>query len=347
MKVSNPKRMAAYIAFFSSVITGLVEMLFIYSTLERQLPMVITSILVVFAAVYFMVYFLLSEFIFQKINPIYKTINNLNLPAENMRKDLDKENLIEDLNREVVDWANVKTRELDQLREMADYRKEFLGNVSHEMKTPIFNVQGYILTLLDGGIDDPAINKLYLQRAEKSINRLINIVSDLDTISRLDTGEVKIKFETFDIVELAREVLELQEMRAQKQGVRLKLKNNFDTAIMVLADRKRIQEVLINLVINSIKYSSKNGLTTIDFHDMDDNIMVEVADNGVGIPNADLPRIFERFYRVDKSRSRNQGGTGLGLAIVKHIIEAHNQKINVRSTEKKGTSFTFTLKKWS
>jgi two-component system, OmpR family, phosphate regulon sensor histidine kinase PhoR len=347
MKVSNPKKMAAYIAFFTAVITGLAEMIFIYTALEKQLPAVITSILVVFAAVYFLVNYLLSEFIFQKINPIYKTINNLNLPADNIRNELGKENLIEDLNREVVDWAKGKTRELEQLREMSDYRREFLGNVSHEMKTPIFNVQGYILTLLDGGIDDPAINKLYLQRAEKSINRLINIVSDLDTISRLDTGEVKIKFETFDIVELAREVIELQDMRAQKQGVRLKLKNNFDKSLMVLADRKRIQEVLINLVINSIKYSSKNGVTNIDFHDMDDNIMVEVADNGVGIPNADLPRIFERFYRVDKSRSRNQGGTGLGLAIVKHIIEAHNQKINVRSTEKKGTSFTFTLKKWS
>ena len=345
MKVSNPKKMAAYVAFFTAVITGLVEMIFIYSALERLLPIVITSILVVFAAVYFMVYYLLSEFIFQKINPIYKTINNL--PTKNIRKELDKDNMIEDLNREVVDWAKGKTKEVEQLREMADYRREFLGNVSHEMKTPIFNVQGYILTLLDGGIDDPSINKLYLQRAERSINRLINIVGDLDTISRLDTGEMEIKFESFDIVELAREVLDLQDMRAQKQSVKLKLKNNFDKMIMVLADRKRIHEVLINLVINSIKYSSKNGVTTIDFHDMDDNVMVEVADNGVGIPHADLPRIFERFYRVDKSRSRNQGGTGLGLAIVKHIIEAHNQKINVRSTEKKGTSFTFTLKKWS
>lgn len=345
MKVSNPKKMAAYVAFFTAVITGLVEMIFIYSALERLLPIVITSILVVFAAVYFMVYYLLSEFIFQKINPIYKTINNL--PTKNIRKELDKDNMIEDLNREVVDWAKGKTKEVEQLREMADYRREFLGNVSHEMKTPIFNVQGYILTLLDGGIDDPSINKLYLQRAERSINRLINIVGDLDTISRLDTGEMEIKFESFDIVELAREVLDLQDMRAQKQSVKLKLKNNFDKTIMVLADRKRIHEVLINLVINSIKYSSKNGVTTIDFHDMDDNVMVEVADNGVGIPHADLPRIFERFYRVDKSRSRNQGGTGLGLAIVKHIIEAHNQKINVRSTEKKGTSFTFTLKKWS
>jgi two-component system, OmpR family, phosphate regulon sensor histidine kinase PhoR len=345
MKNSNAKKMAVYIALLTSSIAGAVVIIFTYSPLENQLPVLVASVLVIFASVYLMVYFLLTDFFFQKISPIYKTISGLSEHEKKIGEELETKEAIDDLNKEMVNWASGKTRELDQLKEMENYRREFLGNVSHEMKTPIFNVQGYIMTLLDGGIDDPAINKLYLQRAEKSINRLINIVSDLDTISGLDSGEVPVKFGTFDMVRLAREVIELQEMRAQKQGVRLRLKKNFPRPIPVHADRKKIQEVLINLIINSIKYSRKNGLTTIDIEDMEDDIMVVVKDNGMGISNDDLPRIFERFYRVDKSRSRNQGGTGLGLAIVKHIIEAHNQTINVSSTENEGTSFSFTLMK--
>ena len=365
MKDTTPKRMAIYIALLAALFTGAAELLFMYYPVDNHLPLVAASVVIVFVAVYLLVWLLLGDFIFHKINPIYNTINKLKKldrslkkelnekdPTVNTRKsdkklrrELDNRDLTMDLNREVEDWASGKTEEIDQLKEMENYRKEFLGNVSHELKTPIFNVQGYILTLLDGGIDDPSINKLYLERAEKSINRLINIVGDLDTISRLDSGEMKIKFENFDIVELTREVFELQEVRAQKAEIRLKFKNRQSKSIMVHADRLRIQETMINLVVNSIKYGCKKGCTTVDFIDMEDRIMLEVSDNGLGIPNEDLPRIFERFYRVDKSRSRNQGGTGLGLAIVKHVMEAHNQTINVRSREGQGTIFTFTLMK--
>jgi len=365
MKNSTPKKMAIYIALLAALFTGAAELLFIYFSVDNHVLLVAASVVIVFVAVYLLVWLLLGDFIFHKINPIYNTINKLKKSekslqmepderdmaddpdesGKSLRKEMEKRDVTDDLNREVEDWASGKTEEIDQLKEMENYRKEFLGNVSHELKTPIFNVQGYILTLLDGGIDDPSINTLYLERAEKSINRLINIVGDLDTISRLDSGEVKIKFENFDVVELTKEVFELQEVRAQKANVTLKLKNRRVRPMMVHADRLRIQEAMVNLVVNSIKYGCKNGCTSVDFIDMEDRIMVEVSDNGLGIPNEDLPRIFERFYRVDKSRSRNQGGTGLGLAIVKHVMEAHNQAINVRSKEGQGTVFTFTLMK--
>ncbi len=365
MKDATPKRMAIYIALLAALFTGAAELLFIHYPVDNQLLVVAISVVIVFAVVYLVVWLMLGDFIFHKINPIYNTISKLKKsekslqkeleergrtgdsdePEKKLRKELDSRDVTDDLNREVEDWASGKTEEIDQLKEMENYRKEFLGNVSHELKTPIFNVQGYVRSLLDGGIDDPAINKVYLERAEKSINRLINIVGDLDTISRLDSGEMKIKFENFDIVQLAREVFELQEVRAQKAGITLKFKTPQNGPLMVLADRLRIQEAMINLVVNSINYGSENGCTSVDFIDMEDRIMVEVSDNGLGIPNEDLPRIFERFYRVDKSRSRNKGGTGLGLAIVKHVMEAHNQNINVRSREGEGTIFTFTLMK--
>ncbi len=342
---SAPKKLALYIALLAAVLTGAVELLFLYSPLENYVPLVASSMVIVFGAAYMLVWIILSDFFRKKINPIYTTVSRLRKSENSLRQELDKIDMEEDLNIKVESWASDRTQEIDQLKEMAKFRKEFLGNVSHELKTPIFNVQGYVLTLLDGGIDDPAINKLYLERAEKSIGRLINIVEDLDTISRLDSGEVTIKFANFDVVELIEEVFELQEMRAKKADIKLKFKKKQNKPIIVHADRARIQEVVINLLVNSIKYGTKKGFASVDFIDMEDNIMVEVSDNGLGIPKADLPRVFERFYRVDKSRSHNQGGTGLGLAIVKHIIEAHNQTINVRSKEGEGTRFTFTLMK--
>jgi two-component system, OmpR family, phosphate regulon sensor histidine kinase PhoR len=345
MKPTNIKRMALYIALFAASVTGAVELLYTFSPIQRHIPLIAVTTLLVFVAVYIMIRFQLNDFIFQKINPLYKTIGNLKTEVNDQPKVAGREHVIEDLNREVEDWASGKTRELDQLREMEAYRREFLGNLSHEMKTPIFNIQGYIQSLLEEEFKDQVTCRKYLERAGKSLKRLSNIVSDLDVIAGLDSGEVKIQFEVFDIVELTGEVLELQEMRAQKQGVKLKLKNESYKRLLVHADRKRIQEVLINLLINSIKYSSSDGVTTVDFIDMDDQVLVQVEDNGIGIPNNELPRIFERFYRVDRSRSRNQEGTGLGLAIVKHVIEAHNQSVNVRSTENQGTCFSFTLNK--
>jgi two-component system, OmpR family, phosphate regulon sensor histidine kinase PhoR len=345
MKTLNARIMAMYAALLAAAVSGAAEILSRAGSGLGFSPLIAVSVILVFGAVYLLVYFMLTSFIYNKINPIYNTISNLKESETKLQKELDKKDMIEDLNREVEDWATSKTREIDQLKEMELYRKEFLGNVSHEIKTPLYNVQGYIANLLDGGLEDPAVNRVYLERAEKSMNRLINIVSDLDIISGLDSGEVKIHFENFDIVQLVRDIFELQEMRAQAMGISLKLKNHRESTIMVHADRRRIQEALINLVVNSIKYGNQDGCTSVGFTDLEDKVLIEVSDNGLGIPADDIPRVFERFYRVNKSRSRNQGGTGLGLAIVKHVVEAHNQAIRVKSKEGKGTTFSFALRK--
>lgn len=248
------------------------------------------------------------------------------------------------LHSEIFAWAEERKNEIERLKKLEVYRKEFLGNVSHELKTPIFNIQGYVLTLLDGGLEDETINRDYLQRAERSIDRMITIIDDLEAISQLETGELQIEPERFDIVALAKDVVEAQELKATYKGIILTVQND-DKPVFVFADRFRIRQVMVNLVVNSIKYGKQNGETKIRIYDMGDNVSVEVVDNGLGIEDKHLPRLFERFYRVDKSRSREQGGTGLGLAIVKHIIEAHYQTISVMSTVGVGTVFSFTLKK--
>ena len=275
---------------------------------------------------------------------IYKTIHILKTPKKE-KSVFNETDLLEEAEEEVLQWALDKKDEIEQLKKSDSYRREFVGNVSHELKTPIFNIQGYILTLLDGGIDDPAINKEYLFRAEKNITRMVAIVEDLEVISQLESGELKLNFENFDIVALTLEVIESLEIKAKKKSIKLFIAENYEHSINVEADRERIRQVMVNLMDNSIKYNNENGTTKISFFDMDENILIEVTDNGIGIDVQHIYRIFERFYRVDKSRSREQGGSGLGLAIVKHIIEAHNQAINVRSTVGVGTTFAFTLKK--
>jgi two-component system, OmpR family, phosphate regulon sensor histidine kinase PhoR len=344
MKTANPKITALYAAVAAAIITGAVDLLFI-NLIGTQFPVFAVSATLVFGGVYLLVYLLLTNFILKRITPIYNTIFSLKEAENKHPRELDKNELIEGINREVEDWATNKTREIDHLKEMENYRKEFLDNISHEMKSPLFNVQGYVHTLLDGALEDPENNRKFLEKAERNISRLINIVNDLDTISRLDSGEIKIKFENFDILDLAREVFEFHEIRAKKQGIRLILNNQSPGPIIVHADRERIQEVMSNLVVNSINYGREGGYTSVCFTDMGGDILVEIEDSGLGIPNDELPRIFERFYRVDKSRSRNKGGTGLGLAIVKHVIEAHNQSIRAKSTEGAGTTFSFTLRK--
>jgi len=298
-----------------------------------------------FIVTYFVVHQLFIRYVEQRISQILKTIHNVTHSQKEIRKRIDTGDISVDLNKEVKVWANNQTEEIKKLREMEKYRKDFLGNVSHELKTPIFNIQGYILTLLDGGMEDENINKLYLQRAEKSINRMILIVDDLVSISRLESGEFELEMEKFNIVKLVNELFESNEMLAKQYKVKLDFDSNYSKPIRVKADRKRITDVLNNLIINSIKYGRPNGRTRIGFVDTGKTILVDISDNGIGISEQDLPRIFERFYRVDKSRSRDSGGTGLGLAIVKHIIQAHNQTINVRSRLDKGTSFIFSLEK--
>ncbi|MDF2437369.1 MAG: histidine kinase [Bacteroidota bacterium] len=283
--------------------------------------------------------------VFKKIDHLVATVKNFRSESERPQSLAETtNNELTKLNNEVLAWADDRKNEIERLKKLEVYRKEFLGNVSHELKTPIFNIQGYVLTLLDGGLEDETINRDYLARAEKSIDRMITIIDDLEAISQLETGELQIEPERFDIVALAKDVCEAQEMKATARGIILTLPDD-SRQMFVYADRFRIRQVLVNLVVNSVKYGKEYGETRIRFYDAGEKISIEVADNGLGIAKEHLPRLFERFYRVDKSRSREMGGTGLGLAIVKHIIEGHNQTINVMSTEGVGTVFSFTLKK--
>jgi two-component system phosphate regulon sensor histidine kinase PhoR len=221
-----------------------------------------------------------------------------------------------------------------------------LGNVSHELKTPIFNIQGYVHTLLDGGLEDEEINRKFLIRADKSVERMISVVEDLDVISRLEAGILELNIQRINIIELAKEVMEMEEMKAEKRNITIRFNERYDKPIYVMADADQIKRVYINLLDNGIKYGSADGSIKLRFYDMDQNILCEVADDGSGIEPKHLPRLFERFYRVDKARDRHTGGTGLGLSIVKHIIDAHKQTINVRSLVggNSGTTFSFTLK---
>jgi two-component system phosphate regulon sensor histidine kinase PhoR len=247
------------------------------------------------------------------------------------------------MNKEVIKWARDNRMEIDQLKRLADFRKEFLGNVSHELKTPIFNIQGYLHTLIDGAMDDPEVNTRFLDKAAKSADRLSDLVADLLAISQLESGELTMDVERFDINSLVKDVYE----QLSNKKVQLLIKDGCNQPFYVYADRYRIRQVLVNLINNSIKYGKEGGATTAAYYDMDENLLIEIADNGPGIEQEHLNRIFERFYRIDKSRSREgkEGGTGLGLAIVKHIIEAHRQSVNVRSSVGVGTTFGFTLAK--
>jgi len=289
--------------------------------------------------------FFVNVLIVKKITSLINTVKKFRTQSDDAFVNNEfRTNEMSLLHSEIFAWAEERKNEIERLKKLEVYRKEFLGNVSHELKTPIFNIQGYVLTLLDGGLEDETINRDYLQRAERSIDRMITIIDDLEAISQLETGELQIEPERFDIVALAKDVVEAQELKATNKGIILTVQND-EKPIFVYADRFRIRQVIVNLIVNSIKYGKQNGETKIRIYDMGENVSVEVVDNGLGIEDKHLPRLFERFYRVDKSRSREQGGTGLGLAIVKHIIEAHYQTISVMSTVGVGTVFSFTLKK--
>ena len=299
--------------------------------LNLGLPRILIVTGSVFTVMYLTARFCFNLFVRYRIKPIYQVLLSKNVKTHELPPAGD---LVEEIQDELNLWAEKNAQEIARLKENERYRKEFLGNVSHEIKTPIFTVQGYILTLLDGGLEDKNINRKYLERSEKSIDRLINIVQDLEEISKLESGMLVLDQERFDIVALVHEIADAVEMEATAQP-----------PVYVFADRRRIGQVVTNLLTNSIKYGREGGCTTISFIDMFDRVMIEVADNGVGIAEENIPRVFERFFRVDKSRSREQGGTGLGLAIVKHILDAHGQGITLRSKPGEGSTFSFALAK--
>ncbi|WP_295940510.1 ATP-binding protein [uncultured Alistipes sp.] len=300
----------------------------------------------VFIAIALTTLFIISKYVAYKLKPIYSIVLSRDVHTKEVLSEL-QDKRVENIGKELTAWADTNDKEIARLKETERFRKQYLGNVAHELKTPIFNVQGYISTLLDGGLEDELINRKYLERAEKSIDRLINIVNDLDTISKLESSMNRLNMEKFDIVALTKEIAEQAEIEAEKKGIKIVVKgaDNLPSPFWVQADKHYAGQVLVNLIINSIRYGKEGGQTKVSFRDMIDRILIEVEDNGLGIAKEDQPRVFERFYRTDKGRSREQGGTGLGLAIVKHIVEAHGERINVRSELGVGTTFSFTLKK--
>lgn len=315
-------------------------------TYEFSFTLALSCFFIAFIVSFLVIYFVYNHFIFTKINKLYvlvKAQQPKEIPSTEI--ELEEVDAITRLEDEIKKLAIERVKEIEQTKNRDSYRKEFLGNVSHELKTPIFNIQGYVSTLIDGGIHDDSINIEYLKRADKSIDRMIQIIDDLETISQLEVGALELDIEKYDFTQQLKDTVEALEFQANKQGVKLQLSKKYDKPIKVYADKFRIRLVLVNLITNSIKYGKAGGKTSIGLDFYKDQILIEIKDNGIGIDEKHLPRLFERFYRVDKGRSREQGGTGLGLAIVKHIIEAHNETINIESSLGKGTTIVFTLKR--
>jgi len=313
---------------------------------ELDLALSLLAFFIAFIISFFVIYFLYNPTIFLKIDKLYNLVKQQQ-PKEipNTQFELDEVDSITRLEDEITKMTQERLKEAEQSRHLDSYRKEFLGNVSYELKTPIFNIQGYISTLIDGGINDPDINVEYLKRADKSVDRMIHIIDDLETISQLEIGTLELDIETYDIAQQIKDVIEALEFQASKKSIKLQLAKKYDKAILVKADKFRIRQVVVNLITNSIKYGKDGGKTLVSINLFDEQVIIEIKDNGIGIDEKHLPRLFERFYRVDKGRSREQGGTGLGLAIVKHIIEAHGETIDVSSTVNEGTTMSFTLKR--
>lgn len=298
----------------------------------------ILAFLVPFAIIFGILSFAIQSISKWNINKLYSLVPDLN-PKETAKN-------FEGLSEQISSISDVKTKEIDLLTERENYRREFLGNVSHELKTPLFSIQGYVLTLIEGGVEDETIRDKYLNRINKSVERLTYIVKDLDMITELESGNQKINIQPFNILALTREVFDLLEFKAQKNNVRLSIENPLDIPVRVMGDIERIEQVLTNLIVNAINHSAKDSAeVVVSFKSNGDKVKTTIKDNGIGIKSEHLDRIFERFYRIDKSRSRNSGGSGLGLSIVKHILEAHGEKIKVKSQYKIGTQFSFQLKK--
>lgn len=302
-----------------------------------------------FVTSFIVFYYLLEKYIYSKVKLIYKLIHNLKL-GKDLKDALGEyvtNDPINDVEQEVKDWAVAKKQEIDILKNQEQFRREFLSNVSHEFKTPLFAIQGYIDALEDCMKEDPERAVKFLKKAEKNVERLTYLINDLDSISKLETGQVPINYTKFDVVRLAREVMDSMEDKAKTRDIKIIFKEKYTNAAMVRADREKIRQVFLNLIQNSLKYGRDHGTTAIKIFELHDQYLIEITDDGIGIEEKYLTRLFERFYRIDSHRSREVGGTGLGLAIVKHILEAHQQIISVRSTLQIGTTFAFTLEKGS
>jgi len=334
-------------AFKSSLLITLILALFVsvflYAFYSLDAFAIAVFILVCFLLSFLIIQYRVQQFIYKRVKKIYDDLTLLESST------FDRSKITTDmatLTQEIDKYARNKKIEIEALKIREEYRKEFIGNVSHELKTPLFTVQGYISTLIDGAAKDETLREKYLERADKGVERLIYIIKDLDMITKFEAGDLSLEIESFDIIGVVKNVFDLLEMKAAKKKIVLTFDMEYKNPIMVNGDKERIQQVLSNLIVNSIKYGEKNGTTEVSVENLIKNkVIVRVTDNGEGIEKAHIPRLFERFYRVDKSGSRKVGGSGLGLAIVKHIIEAHEEKLYVESEYSIGSEFSFTLEK--
>ena len=304
---------------------------------------------IVLSILYYLILFLIIRYSIEIYIKLYlergvkKVLDELN---EEILKDTYDEKDLEKLTLNLIQKARERTSEINVLKDQENYRREFLGNISHELKTPLFTIQGYILTLVEGAMKDKKVRDKYLKRAAKGVERLIAIVKDLDLITQFESGIKTVDKTDFNVFDLIDNVFELMEFESEKNTISLKYDKDYIEPIFVNADQERILQVLTNLVVNSLKYGIENGFTKVSVEEFNnDKIIIKVADNGEGIDEQHLPRLFERFYRIDKNRSRKKGGSGLGLSIVKHIIEAHQEQIFVKSKLGIGTEFSFTIQK--
>ncbi len=306
---------------------------------------IIIAIILLFLISFFIIQYRAEHFIYRRLKKIYQEVSILNvndLKRESATTDIDK------LSKSMQKFVEGKRLEIKSLTDRDSFRRDFLGNVAHELKTPLFTVQGYILTLIEGAVNDKEIRVKYLNRANKGVERLVAVIKDLDMIAKLENEGTSLNIEVFNILELIQNVFDLFEMKAKKRNISLKFDKVYEFPVFVKGDIEKIEQVLINLVVNSIKYGNPNGTTFVSVESYSDKkFIIKVIDNGEGIQKEHISRLFERFYRVDQSRSREQGGSGLGLSIVKHIVEAHNENILLKSTYGKGSEFSFTLEKAS
>lgn len=337
----SPQALAAFAALILALLFSLGSLL-----LRFSLTSFIFSFIAVFLAVYILFEYMIRHFIYRKIKLIYKFIfqTKASKKEDFFNREILPPKSLEEVDHDVQEWALQRRDEVENLQRNEQFRKEFLLNLSHELKTPTFAIQGYVHTLLDGALDDASVNKSFLENTSKNVDRLCRLIEDLDEISMLESGEMPLKPETFIIQDLIREAFDSLSMKAKTKEIIFSIKKGCEAPISVVADKEKIRQILINLIDNSIKYGKQDGHTIASVYKMDEHtVLVELSDNGVGISENHLPRLFERFYRTDTARSRSGGGTGLGLAIVKHIVEAHDQTINIRSKPNVGSTFGFTL----
>lgn len=337
----SPRHLAGFTAFFIAfpVAAGIFF-------LKPLWWVFLLAFLIIMTGSYLLILYTLQRFIFRKIKLIYKFIyqTKASKREEFYYKNLLPQKSIDEVHADVEKWAEQKKKEIEVLKANEAFRKEFLQNLSHELKTPIFAIQGYLETLLAGAIDNPEVNIKFLQNASRNTTRLVNLLNDLDAITKLESGEQVLKAEHFIIQDLIREVFESLSLLATHKDIRLTIKKGCETPIAVFADKEKIRQVFINLTDNAIKYGKSGGKVIASAYTTDEkHVLIEVSDNGIGIKEEHIPRISERFYRTDAARSRTEGGSGLGLAICKHIIEAHGQSIHIRSKPDVGTTFGFTL----